>query len=146
MKTLRIAVACRNASGMADMPIFTVTITDEEYDLGIHYEKAEASAVDAGYEKPFVCFDDAEQDAILSATRTLDLVPQVVVIDMTDGFVRSVCCDTGSIKVICYDESNTDEDCEAIAEHPVGENGQLVRCWAHVQIADVDAGLTKARD
>jgi hypothetical protein len=56
-----------------------------------------------------------------------------------------VCCDTGSIKVICYDESNTDEDCEAIAEHPVGENGQLVRCWAHVQIADADPGLIKAR-
>ncbi len=146
MKTLHIAVACRNASGMADMPIFTVTVTDEEYDLGIHYEKAEASAEEAGYEKPFVCFDDAEQDAILSAARTLDLVPQVVVIDMTDGLVHSACCDAGSIKVICYDEGDTDEASEAVAEYPVGENGQLVRCWAHVQIADVDPGLTNARE
>lgn len=74
MKTVHIAVACRNASGMADMPIFTVTATAEEYDLGIHYEKAEAMAEDAGYEKPFVCFDDGEQGAILAAVHTLNLV------------------------------------------------------------------------
>jgi hypothetical protein len=145
MKPLHIAVACRSASGMADMPIFTVSVTQAEYRLGAHYDKAEVLAAEAGYKRPFVCFDATEQGAILSAAHTLDLVPQIVVIDMTDGFVRSVCCDTGSIKVICYDESNTDEDCEAIAEHPVGENGQLVRCWAHVQIADADPGLIKAR-
>lgn len=76
MKTLRVAVACRNASGMADMPVFTVTTTDQEYHLGIHYEKAEALADDAGYEAPFVCFDGAEQAAILAAVRTLRLVPE----------------------------------------------------------------------
>lgn len=146
MKTLRIAVACRNASGMADMPIFTVKVTAKEYKLGIHYDKAEALAKAAGYEKPFVCFDHSEQSAILSAARALDLVPQVVVIDMTDGLVHSVCCDAGSIKVICYDQSDTDEASDAVSNHPVGENGELVRCWAHVQIADVDAGLKKARD
>jgi len=27
MKALRIAVACRNASGMPDMPVFTVSVT-----------------------------------------------------------------------------------------------------------------------
>lgn len=48
MKTFHIAVACRNASGIPDMPIFTVTVTDEEYDLGIHYDKAQALAEDAG--------------------------------------------------------------------------------------------------
>lgn len=93
MKTLCIAVACRNASGMADMPIFTVTVTEAEYHLGVHYDKAEALAAEDGYERPFVCFDAAEQGAILSVARTLDLVPQVVVIDMTDGLVQSVCCD-----------------------------------------------------
>lgn len=146
MKTLHIAVACRNASGMADMPVFTVTAAAEEHDLGTHYEKAEALAADAGYERPYLCFDATEQGAILSAVRTLDLVPQVVVIDMTEGLVHSVCCDAGEIKVICYDESDTDEASDAVAEHPVGENGQSVRCWAHVQIADIDPGLVKARD
>ena len=71
MLTLRIAVACRNASGMADLPIFTVHVTAEEYELGIHYELAEALAEDADYEKPFVSFDYTEQNAIVSAARTL---------------------------------------------------------------------------
>ncbi|WP_073664165.1 MULTISPECIES: hypothetical protein [Pseudomonadota] len=74
MKTHRIAVACRNASGMPDLPIFTVTTTKEEYDLGIHYDKAEALADEAGYEGPFVCFDDTEHAAILAAAVRLKFV------------------------------------------------------------------------
>lgn len=48
--------------------------------------------------------------------------------------------------MICYDEGDTDEASEAVVERPIGENGQLVRCWAHIQTADVDPGLNKARD
>ena len=147
MKTLRIAAACRNASGMADMPIFDVTVTDAEYHIGAHYDRAQALADEAGYEGPFVFFDATEQSAILSAANELDLGPQVVVIDMTNGQVHSVCCDAGQIKVICYDESNLDEaPDDVVTEHPVGENGALVRCWAHIRTADVDPGLIKARD
>ncbi|GAJ29331.1 hypothetical protein [Acidomonas methanolica] len=146
METIHIAVACRNASGMADMPVFTVAVSDEEYGLGIHYDKAEAMAEEAGYEKPFVCFDPVEQPAIVSAVRTLDLVPQVVVINITEGLVHSVCCDTGEIKVICYDENDTDDSSDAVDDHPVGENGAAIRCWAHIETADVDPGLKKARD
>ena len=145
MQTLYIAVACRNASGMPDLPIFTVTVTQEDIDLGIHYNKAEALAEEAGYERPFVCFDPAEQCAILAAARELDLVPQVVVIDVSGGLVHSVRCDAGEIEVICYDESDTDEDSEAVDDYPVGEDGELVWCWAQVQTADVDPGLKKAR-
>ena len=68
---LHIAVACRNASGMADLPVFAVHVTAEEYELGIHYEKAEALAEEAGYEGPFISFDPAEHKAIVSAARTL---------------------------------------------------------------------------
>lgn len=145
METIRIAVACRNAAGKADMPVFTVTVSDEEYALGIHYDKAEAMAEESGYEKPFVCFDPVEQPAIISAVRTLDLVPQVVVINITEGLVHSVCCDAGEIKVICYDENDTDESSDAVDDHPVGENGAVIRCWAHIETADVDPGLKKAR-
>jgi hypothetical protein len=145
MTQMRIAVACRNASGMPDMPIFTVATNDHEIVDGTHYDKAEALAHEAGYEGPYICFDTDEHNAILAAVRTLDLVPQVVVIDMSDGLVHSIRCDTGEIKVICYDESDTDEFSEAVAEHPVGEDGQPVRCWTHMQIAEVDPGLAKAR-
>jgi len=146
MKALRIAVACRNASGMPDMPVFTVSVTGEEYALGNHYDRAEALAEEAGYERPFVCFDDAEHSAILLAARALSLVPQVVVIDMTAGSIHSVSCDAGEVKVICYDESDTDEASAAVYNLPVGEGGRLVRCWAHVQTAEVDPGLKTALD
>ena len=71
MKSLKIAVACRNASGMADMPVFAVTVTEEEYSLGIHYDKAENMAKDEGYEDPFLCYDPAEQKALLAAVKTI---------------------------------------------------------------------------
>jgi hypothetical protein len=77
MIEMSIAVACRNATGMADMPVFNVTVTEEEYHLGMHYDKAESLAEEDGYEEPFVCFDAAEQGAIAAAARRLSLVPQV---------------------------------------------------------------------
>lgn len=89
MKNILLAVACRNASGMADMPVFSVEATAEEYDLGIHYDRAEALAEDAGYEPPFVCVDDTERGHILAAARELNLVPQVVAVDVADGQPRS---------------------------------------------------------
>lgn len=143
---MQVAVACANASGMLDMPVFTVRTTQEDYDLGRHYDQAEALAQEAGYDGPFVCFDHTEHAAILSAAQELGLVPQVVVVDMTDGQIHSVCCDAGKIKVICYDTRDTDEQSAAVADRPVGENGQLVRCWAHTQFAQVDPGLKRARD
>lgn len=145
MIQMPIAVACRNASGRPDMPVFTVTTDDHEIVHGTHYDKAQALALEAGYEGPFICFDADEHNVILAAVRTLDLVPQVVVVDLTEGLIHTVRCDTGEIKVICFDESDTDEYSEAVGEHPIGEGGQTVRCWAHVQIADVDPGLAKAR-
>jgi hypothetical protein len=58
-----VAIACRDASGMADLPLFVVT--------DLHYDRAEASAEAAGYERPFVCFDADEQKAILMAALRL---------------------------------------------------------------------------
>jgi len=71
---MKIAVACRNASGMADMPVFTVAVTRKECESGVHYGKAEELAEAAGYEAPFICFDADEQNAIVSAVRELDLM------------------------------------------------------------------------
>jgi hypothetical protein len=74
MTDIQIAVACRNASGMADMPIFTVTATEAEYALGVHYDKAASLAQEAGYEAPFLCFDASEQDALAAAVLELGLM------------------------------------------------------------------------
>ncbi|AOY95919.1 hypothetical protein NK553_18770 [Pseudomonas sp. ZM23] len=143
---MQVAVACIDASGSPDMPVFKVRITQGEYDLGIHYDKAKDLAEEARYEGPFICFDAAEHGPILSAARELALVPQVVVVDMTDGQIHSIRCDSGEIKVICYDTSDTEEYSAAVANRPLGENGQFVRCWSHTQLAQVDPGLKLARD
>lgn len=145
-RKMQVAVACFNASGKPDMPVFTVRITEEEYDRGAHYDKAETLAQVAEYDGPFVCFDAAEQGAILSAARELGLVPQVVAVDLTDRQIQSIRCDAGEIKVICYDTADLGGYSSAMAVRPVGQNGQLVRCWAHAQLAQVDQGLELARD
>lgn len=72
MNDTYVAVACHNASGMAELPIFVVTATPAEQALGLHYERAEALAEAADYERPFVCFDMDEQKALLTAARTLE--------------------------------------------------------------------------
>ncbi len=136
----------RERMGMADMPIFTVRTSRKEYDLGIHYDKAKDLAEEARYEGPFICFDAAEHGAILSAVQELGLVPQVVVVDMTDGQIHSIRCDAGEINGICYDTRDTDEHSAAAADRPLGENGEFVRCWAHAQLAEIDAGLKRARE
>ncbi|URW83086.1 hypothetical protein NBV64_01620 [Alcaligenes sp. DN25] len=138
---VQVAVACANASGSPDMPIFKVSITQEEYDLGIHYDKAKDLAEEAQYEGPFVCFDAAEYGPILSAARELGLVPQVVAVDMSYRQIQSVRCDAGQIKVVCFDASDLGGYSSAMEIRPIGENGQFIRCWAHIQLAQVDPGL-----
>ena len=66
-KTFLVAVACINASGVADMPVFEVCLTQHEYELGNHYEIAEKIAEEEGYEGPFVCFDAEEIGALKTA-------------------------------------------------------------------------------
>ena len=117
---MQVAVVCIGASGSPNVPVFKVRITQEEYDLGIHYDKARDLAEEARYEGPFICFDAAEYGPILSAARELGLVPQVVVVDMTDGQIHSIRCDTGEIKVVCYDTSDTDEYSVAMADRARG--------------------------
>ena len=90
--------------------------------------------------------DGGEIEMQVAVACELGLVPQVVVVDMTDGQIHSIRCDSGEIKVICYDTSDTDEYSAAVANRPLGENGQFVRCWSHTQLARVDPGLKLARD
>jgi len=71
---MKIAVACRNALGMPDMPVFTVAVTRKACELGSHYDKAEELVEAAGYEAPFICFDADEQNALVSAVRELGLM------------------------------------------------------------------------
>lgn len=65
MKT-KVAVACRNASGVPDMVLLEVEASQEAIATGEHYELAQDMAQDRRYEGPYVCFDPSEFGAITS--------------------------------------------------------------------------------
>lgn len=57
-------VAGRNSAGDADMFVCEVEVSQKDFDLGKHYDISEALAEEAGYEGPFVCFDEIEHSNI----------------------------------------------------------------------------------
>ena len=69
--SINIAVACRDTNGSSTVYIASVHINQNQYDLGIHYDIAEQLAQDAGYDGPFICFDNTEHKAIIQAAEIL---------------------------------------------------------------------------
>lgn len=115
-REVRVAVACTGASGEPEMPVFTVRVTDLEFDHGQHYLKAQEMAEDDRYEGPFVCFDDHEQGPIHRAAAELasnnpvsqELGPSAVV-RIKGGAVVDVICNVPLDVVIAnYDVEGRD--------------------------------------
>jgi len=67
MKNEKMKVACTNANGEADVFCCTLNVSQEDYDLGKHYDLAKEQAKEFGYEHPFVCFDEHEQNNLKRA-------------------------------------------------------------------------------
>jgi len=55
---IKCVVACRNAEGASDFYFCKVECSEEQYDVGDHYELAEDWAREEGYEGPMVVFDE----------------------------------------------------------------------------------------
>lgn len=68
-RVVSVAVACRNASGSADLPLVRVTIPEDDYALGGHYDVARLTLKNKGFEGPFVCFDEQEFQPLITAVR-----------------------------------------------------------------------------
>lgn len=85
VSTIKIVVACRNASGSSDMPVFDVAATQDQIDLGEHYDLAEKMASEAGYEAPFVCFDPQEVPALKRALEAYGYHAEKAHDDVTPG-------------------------------------------------------------
>jgi len=62
-----VVTACMNRDGTPTFALNTVEVTPEEMANGIHYYFAEANLLEAGYEEPFVHFDEGESPAFLHA-------------------------------------------------------------------------------
>jgi hypothetical protein len=66
-----VAVVCTASDGAPAIPIYPVYVTEEEYDLGIHYDKAEIEAIGDNFEGPYTCFDNSEHFEIFGAADLL---------------------------------------------------------------------------
>jgi len=66
MRTEHVVVICRNKDGSPTAPVYRVEVTEEQYDLGYHYDAAMEAAVEDGYEATMLshCFDNSEHDEI----------------------------------------------------------------------------------
>ncbi len=62
---LTIVTACMRADGTPAFALTDVEATPEERANGVHYYRAEADLLEAGYEEPFVHFDPAEAPPFL---------------------------------------------------------------------------------
>jgi hypothetical protein len=64
-RRVTIVSAVTRAGGGPDFAVTRVEVTPQEFDSGIHYYLAEADLLEAGYEEPFVHFDDTESPRFL---------------------------------------------------------------------------------
>lgn len=72
-RTETVAIACTCSDGSPTIAMFETVVTENQYDLGDHYEQAIGYARDEGYSGPFVCFDNSEHDQITYAADVLRL-------------------------------------------------------------------------
>jgi hypothetical protein len=64
-RTLTVVSACMTVAGSPTFALNQVEVTQEEYENGVQYSLAEVKLMDAGYEEPFVHFDETEAPAFL---------------------------------------------------------------------------------
>jgi hypothetical protein len=63
--TVAIVTACMRSDGLPDFALTEIQVSPEEYQNGVHYDRAEARLRERGYEEPFVHFEELEAPAFL---------------------------------------------------------------------------------
>ena len=83
MRTEFVVVICRDASGMPAAPAYRIEVTDEQYDLGYHYDAAIEAAEEDGYEATMLshCFDNSEHDQIINCAHYLSELKEMGLVD-----------------------------------------------------------------
>jgi hypothetical protein len=77
-RSITVVTAYMRQDGIPDFKLSDVEVTYEEYENGIHYYLAEATLLQAGFDEPFVHFDEFEAPAfLLPAVRQHLQTPQV---------------------------------------------------------------------
>jgi hypothetical protein len=60
LRVERVLIFGRNAGGEPDFLVVHLAVSQEEYELGVYYDRATEKAKEAGFEEPFVDFDRVE--------------------------------------------------------------------------------------
>jgi hypothetical protein len=74
-RNIAIVTACMTAAGTPTFVMNEVEVTQDEAENGIHYYLVESELLIAGYEEPFVHFDEDEAPAFLHPAVRESLVP-----------------------------------------------------------------------
>lgn len=92
-------VACCNSSGAPDLVRYEVQVTQSQYDLGEHYDMAEAAATGDNYEGPFICFDESETECIANAASLIpkEKLEKAIEADATPKPTAVITIDCGEI-------------------------------------------------
>lgn len=64
-RPVAVVSACMRSDGLPDFALTEVEVTPEQAENGIHYYLVEAHLLEAGYEEPFVHFEESEAPAFL---------------------------------------------------------------------------------
>lgn len=66
-RTVTVVSACRASDGRPTFALTEVEVTHEEYENGVHYDLVEDRLKDAGYEVPYLHFDETDAPSFLVA-------------------------------------------------------------------------------
>lgn len=64
-RTIAVVSACMSAHGTPYFAINEVEVAKDEYENGVHYDLVEDRLADAGYEEPYLHFDEVEAPLFL---------------------------------------------------------------------------------
>ena len=72
-RKITVVTACMTREGLPTFAVNEAEVEFEEYENGIHYYLVEADLLEAGYEDPFVHFDEIEAPRFLHVAVKLSL-------------------------------------------------------------------------
>jgi hypothetical protein len=108
MKThITVAVVCANASGVPSLQFFSVAVTEQQYEEGLHYTLAQIEAKELGYE-PTTAFDQDDQawrdmKEYARSVIAQEYAPIEVHIKLEAGQVQYVCA-SSPVNVFVHDD------------------------------------------
>lgn len=111
---VKTMVVCRNAEGNPDVYETVIELSQLDYALGLHFDRAEAGAAEAGYEAPMLACDEHEWlgKRLLMAKAMEFPQPPKIMIWMDENGPQEVLSEIPlQYLVVSADAEDLDDDC-----------------------------------